>query len=213
MPRSRQQDDALKRALSLALPTSAAGPASLLAAGVLPLGDGLLRVAQGTMRTAWTVARTAGAGADYVNRNVLVPAILKVNPLAMLAPAAALSSGRVRFAPSGQACELLQQPRAHHHQASTRSEAQHRRVQAGLKSGSVRCSMRSSSAVQPVALVASVAAAGPAQAAAVAPRSNGGGSSGTAPRRQQQQPSDDLYDASTTCGSWTMSLGLQSSML
>lgn len=54
-------------ALSLALPTSGVSPASLLAAGVLPLGDGLLRLAQGTMRTAWTVARTAGAGADYVN--------------------------------------------------------------------------------------------------------------------------------------------------
>lgn len=149
----------------------------------------------------------------HLQRNVLVPAILKANPLAMLGPAAS-TSGRVRFAPgAGQACELLQHSRPHHHGASARAEAQHRRVQAGLKSGSVRCSMRSSTAVQPVALVASVtsAAASPARAAATPRHVSSSGGSG-APRRQEP-PRDEVFDNSASCGSWTVSLGLQSSML
>lgn len=190
----KYQDEAMSRALLLALPATAqTQPLAAVGLGSLSAAkhfwaapESALRAAHASVRT---VARTAGAGAELVNRAVLAPAMCILAPLGALVPGnGAASKPQVRFGTAPQACSLL---KAHRHHAS-RTETQHRRVQAGLRSGSARCSMR-----RPAPMLASMSA-----------------SAGSAlSLLQQPQASSSPMEVPADSSDWTLNMGLQSSML
>ncbi|GIL82825.1 hypothetical protein Vretimale_8185 [Volvox reticuliferus] len=181
------REEGLRRALSLALPVGT----QLGSVGLESLG----RAADGTLKLAtWSVTsavRTAGAGAAFVNRNVLAP-------LSSFAFGSGASSSNIQFCTQTCPQLLLQKGRKHHP-----SEVRYQKAANNLRTGSAKCSIRrqqqfsgSSFASQQAELLAHLAAS-----CALAPSSD-----------LQDEPSFSKGDVAVA--QWTVNaLGLQSSML
>ncbi|KAG2490868.1 hypothetical protein HYH03_010786 [Edaphochlamys debaryana] len=184
------RDDGLRRALSLALPVGAQlGSVSL---------ESLGKAAAGTLTVAgWTCAtglRVAGSSVGFVNRNVLAP----LSSFAFGSSSA--SSSNVRFSTCAHSCAWLQPQKAR----KSRTEVRFQRASSGLRTGSAKCSIRRSAAVQEA-----VPAAAPVLLAHLAASS--------VPMTLSSELGHDEHLSSSgeaDVAHWTVAtLGLQSSML